>query len=227
MDTPAVFLVGTQPPPELDDKFNKWYNGTHVPMLLKSNHLLGVTRYRLSPATQGEYPAYLAIYLFKDRKGFEAWGSGPEMLAAREERKQSWKGGKDDFETKWRVLYEPLKRWSKDKPEKMPFVFVVGTQPSPEMDDKYNNWYNGTHIPQLLPCEHLRGATRYKILPGTQGEYPAYIALYDFRNLKGFEAWYSGPEVKAASDNRKDTWADKDFEVKWLALYEPLKTWSK
>ena len=108
-----------------------------------------------------------------------------------------------------------------------PVVFVVGTQCAPELDEKFNNWYNGTHIPMLLESEHLVGVTRYKLAPVTKGEYPTYLALYEFKDRQGFEAWYSGPELLAARGERKETWAEKDFEVKWTAVYEPLKTWHK
>ena len=108
-DKPVVFLVGTQCAPELEEKFNKWYDETHIPMLLKSKLLDEVTRYKLAPDTEGEYPTYLAIYEFKDRQAFETWQSSPEMAAAREERQQTWV--EKDFEVKWRVVYEPLKTW--------------------------------------------------------------------------------------------------------------------
>lgn len=227
MDKPAVFMVGTQPPPELDAKFNKWYNENHVPMLLKSKLLLGVTRYKLSPATQGNYPSYLAIYLFKDSAGYQAWNAGPEMQAARDEMKQSWKGGKDDFARIWRALYMPLKTWSKGTGAKVPFMFVVLTKPPAGLDDKFNKWYNENHVPMLLPSAHLHGVTRYKLSDATPGDYAPYLALYEFKDTEGFKAWYSGPEILSTRPERKASWGDNDFEVKGTALYEPLKNWSR
>ena len=126
---PVLFLVGTQCAPEIEEEFNQWYNETHIPMLLKSDLLKGVTRYKRAPITlefkeidgaaryevaplvEGEDPAYLAIYEFKDRQAFEAFASGPENIAAAEDRKQMW-GGKG-FETKWRLIYEPIESWHK------------------------------------------------------------------------------------------------------------------
>ena len=220
-----VFLAGTKCAPGLDEKLNNWYNGTCVPMLLKSQHLEAVIRYKLAPVVEGEYPPYLAIYEFKERKDFEAWMSGPEVLAAHEEAQQTWADG--GFEVPWLVPYEPLKTWHKIELDTEPVKLVVGTQCRPDDDEKFNNWYNETHIPMLLESEHVVGATRYKITPGTEGEYPAYLALYNYKNVQAFEKWYSGPEIMAARKEKKETWVDDDFEGKWIAVYEPLKTWRK
>ena len=111
----------------------------------------------------------------------------------------------------------------KDKP----VVFVVATQCAPELEERFNNWYNKTHIPDLLKSKWLDGVTRYKVAPVTEGESSKYLAIYEFKDRQALEAWYSGPEVRAAREERKQTWADKDFEVKWIAAYEPMKTWHK
>jgi len=222
---PVVFLAGTRCAPGLDDKLNKWYDETHVPMLLKSQHLEAVIRYKLAPVTEGEYPTYLAIYEFKDPKNFEAWMSSPEMVAAQQNTQQTWAEG--GFEAPWVVLYEPLKTWHKTKLEDEPVMFVVGTQCHPDDDEKFNNWYNGTHIPMLLESEYLVGVTRYKLAPGTEGEYPTYLALYEYKDVPAFEKWYSSPQLLASREERKQTWADRDFEVKWTAVYQPLKSWRR
>ncbi len=108
---PAVFVVGTKCAPELEAKFNKWYDEVHIPLLRKSRLLLSVTRYKLAPGTEGDYPKYMASYEFKDLAALKAWEAGEEMRAAREEKKVSW--ATESFESKWRVAFEPIKTWSK------------------------------------------------------------------------------------------------------------------
>lgn len=106
-------------------------------------------------------------------------------------------------------------------------IFLVGTQCAPELEEKFNTWYNGTHVPMLLESKLLDGVTRYQLAPITEGEYPKYIAVYEFKDTRTFEAWYSGPEVQAARNEMKKTWGDKGFEVKSRAVYVPIKTWHK
>ena len=118
-DKLVIYFVLTQCPANLEDKFNKWYNETHVPMLLKSEHASGATRYKIAPMTDRFEPAatgkeplsYLAIYEFKNQQAFEAWNSSAEVAAARKERKETW--GEKGFEVLSRGVGEPLRIWHK------------------------------------------------------------------------------------------------------------------
>jgi len=107
---PVIHMVAARCQPEVEGKFNKWYNETHVPMLLKFDGLKGVTRYKILKSTEA-YPEYLVIYEFDSREAFEAYESSPELTAALEEMRDTWKEG--GYETVWRVQYEPLKTWRK------------------------------------------------------------------------------------------------------------------
>ena len=41
---PLIHVVATQCQPEFEEKFNKWYNETHIPMLFKHKSMKKVTR---------------------------------------------------------------------------------------------------------------------------------------------------------------------------------------
>ena len=63
-------------------KFNKWYNEVHIPMLMKSGYLKGVSRYK-AVGKAGDPPRYIAIYKFANMKDFEAHQASPELAAAK------------------------------------------------------------------------------------------------------------------------------------------------
>ena len=108
-----------------------------------------------------------------------------------------------------------------------PVLYVVGTKCAPGSDEKFNNWYNDTHIPMLLKSEYVAGATRYKVAPLIERESPPYLALYEFKDRQAFEAWCSSPERAAAGEERNETWREKSYEIIWRAVCEPFKTWHK
>lgn len=57
-------------------------------------------------------------------------------------------------------------------------IMVVQTGPvSAEREDEYNDWYSGTHIPEILAIPGFVGARRYK-LTGGDGT-PSYLAIYE------------------------------------------------
>ena len=111
METVKVInIVATECHSDDDAKFNKWYDEVHIPMLLKFDGMLGVTRYKLSSGTTGQ-AKYLAIYEFKNKASFDAFQKSSELAAARDEMGQTWKGR--GFDIKWRAQYEPVKTWKK------------------------------------------------------------------------------------------------------------------
>lgn len=110
-DKPTIYLAGVQCRPGLDDKFNKWYNETHIPLLFKSEHLMSVTRYKLVPLIEGQNPTYLTTYDFKDKEGVEAWFASPLMADAKADTQKTWAG--EGFDAPWQAVYEPFMTWRK------------------------------------------------------------------------------------------------------------------
>jgi len=107
---PVIHLVATNCHPDDEVEFNKWYNETHIPLLLKFRGIKRVARYKLMKEAK-EYPKYLAIYEFKSKKDFEEYTNSPELTAATQELKESWK--EQEFEITWRVQYELMKIWGR------------------------------------------------------------------------------------------------------------------
>ncbi|HJX13488.1 MAG TPA: DUF4286 family protein [Dehalococcoidales bacterium] len=103
-------IVATECPPAIEAKFNKWYNGVHVPMLFKYPGLKRVTRYQLLGESPGQ-AKYLACYEFKDAAALSNFQKSPEFAAAMDEMQGTWKGG--GFDIKWMAVYQPLKTWER------------------------------------------------------------------------------------------------------------------
>ena len=109
-ERPVIHVTATQCKPEVESKFNRWLEETHIPMLLKFKGLKGVTRYKTIYETE-EYPKYLTIFTFASQKAYEAYETGSELAAAREETKETWKEG--GIKVIWRVQYQPIKTWAR------------------------------------------------------------------------------------------------------------------
>ncbi len=105
-----IHVVGTECPPEMEEKFDRWYSERHVPDLLKFKKLKGVTRFKnLHPS--GEYPKFLTIYEFDNQQDFEAYFKSPERAAAGED----WKKIQRELgaSQKWAVQFEVIKSWQR------------------------------------------------------------------------------------------------------------------
>ena len=105
-------------------------------------------------------------------------------------------------------------------------INIVATQCNPEVEQKFNKWYNEVHIPMLMKSKQMKGVKRIKVLqPGAN--IPTYLALYEFDSLAELEAYRKGPELAAARDEMKVTWKDGGYQSVWSAPYEVLGEWNK
>ena len=102
-----INVVATECAAGKEEFFNKWYNETHIPMLMKYKGIKKVTRYKLTGEVQGQ-AKYLAIYEFADKQTMDHMHHTKEFAAAMEEMQGTWKG--DNF-LKWAAPYEPIKSW--------------------------------------------------------------------------------------------------------------------
>lgn len=111
MDTkPVTFTVRTQCPPQYAEMFNKWYDETHVPLLMKFKGIKRAARYqRISE--NGEHLEFLATYEFESEPVFKEFWDSPERAVALEERLATWKD--KPFEIKAMVTYKLLKSWAR------------------------------------------------------------------------------------------------------------------
>jgi hypothetical protein len=82
------------------------------------------------------------------------------------------------------------------------------------------------HIPMLFKYRGMKKVTRYKLLKKS-GEFPPYLAVYEFESRPEYEAYESSPEIIEARAEMKETWQGGGFEIKWRVQYQELKTWEK
>lgn len=108
-DKPVINIVATRCQPADVEKFNRWYNEVHIPMLLKFKKLQGVARYQVIGSASGA-PEYIAIYRFASLKDFEEFGSSPELAEAIKEMQETW-GQKIELTS--RVQYELIREWNR------------------------------------------------------------------------------------------------------------------
>ena len=105
----VINIRGMDCSPKVEDKFNKWYNEAHIPMLLKCKAVKAVTRLRRI-GNDPSYPKYLVIYEYDSQEDYEAYSKGPELAAALEEMNTSWPNN-EGLDFKWRAQYETIKSW--------------------------------------------------------------------------------------------------------------------
>lgn len=240
-DRHAINIAGTTCPPDSDRDFNKWYDETHIPINMKFNGLLEVTRYQLvrssDSAAVKKYPRFITPYKFKDLAIFSAWNASRELMEASE-------GSSDLFarigvEFVWRAQYESIKVWENTPP--LSVITIVGTQCPPTNEARFDQWYSEKHIPDLLKFKGLQGAIRYRLagavgraVKGTSKvplvrntEYPKFLTFLYFKDTATADAYDSSPERKGLLQEWIELVKEMEVTVLWRAQYKPMRTWQR
>ncbi|RAY12648.1 hypothetical protein DPM19_23935 [Actinomadura craniellae] len=59
-------------------------------------------------------------------------------------------------------------------------LMVVQSGPiEPAREDEYNDWYDNTHLPQVLAVPGFVAARRYRARSGADPALPGYLAIYE------------------------------------------------
>jgi uncharacterized protein (TIGR02118 family) len=111
MESKAIInIVASECHPEEEERFNKWYNEVHVPLLFKYKGMKRVTRCRRFDENK-ERPKYLALYEFESKEAMDTFENSPERAAAMEEMEETWKD--EGLEIKWVAPYKLIKTWER------------------------------------------------------------------------------------------------------------------
>ncbi|HEY98187.1 MAG TPA: DUF4286 family protein [Dehalococcoidia bacterium] len=103
---------------------------------------------------------------------------------------------------------------------------IVASDCPAELEDKFNRWYNEVHIPMLFLFKGLKKVTRYRLADESKDQ-AKYLALYQFESEKAITDFMTSQEFTAASEEMRETWKDGGLDIKWIAQYNPIKTWVK
>jgi len=105
-------------------------------------------------------------------------------------------------------------------------INIAGTECRPDVEEKWNQWYNEIHVPMLFKYPGVKRATRYKRIGGDEA-FPQYIAVYEFEEKETLDKYFNSPERAAALEDVKNTWQEGEFTTKGIAQYEFIKSWER
>ena len=105
-------------------------------------------------------------------------------------------------------------------------ILIVASESTPEKEDEFNHWYTGKHVPMMFGSKAIKKAARYQLLD-TSSDNAKYIAVYEFDNEDGFNAFENSPELNDAKKDFDENAKNIGFEKKWAGKYELIKCWEK
>lgn len=114
--------------------------------------------------------------------------------------------------------------------------YFVAADCIPELEEKFNRWFDEVHIPLLLKFPKLKSVSRYK-LTKPRGDipsrfkpvenWPKYLTVYEFGDLRATKEYLTSSELEAAAQEMRQTWKEGEVEVKWRAHYQLINTFDR
>ena len=167
----GLLLTMTEPPPQMEEEFNAWYDSEHLPERLSIPGFASARRWVDPQAPLGS-GKYLATYELDSPQILQT----PEYLAHVGEHFTPWSR---------RCLSRCLlfRRWAcaqifpgdaAPSTEASALFLACGDVPA-EHESEFTRWYDTEHLPLLCA---VPGVLRVRRFLAAEGE-PRYIALYD------------------------------------------------
>lgn len=84
-------------------------------------------------------------------------------------------------------------------------VFLVGLNVDTDVEDRWNEWYEAVHVPEVMAASpDLLTATRYRLSDGTTPF--RYLAIYRFASHEGLDRFMASPQLAAMSTRYTEDW---------------------
>ena len=105
-------------------------------------------------------------------------------------------------------------------------IQIVASESTPEKEEEYNKWYTDVHVPMLFEYKGLKKAARYRLIDENK-ECARFLAIYEFESDEAQAAFPSSPEFAAAIEDFENMKEKTDFQMRWAASYQLIKSWER
>jgi len=193
-----VYITATEPEPDWEEEFNRWYDEEHIPNLRGVPGYLSARRYI---AVEGE-PKYMAFY---EIASMDAYRSPEHDRLANtpwtERMRPHFKGRGMAFYEQVFPAEGVLQGASWGAPEGG--FLTVRLDVAPEHEQDFNAWYDQEHLAALAGVPGVIAVRRFRAI---QGE-PKYMAVYHLTEpgVRSSEAWRRAADTPWSA--RVPTWS--------------------
>lgn len=216
----GLLLTMTEPPPQMEEEFNAWYDTEHLPERLAIPGFVSARRW-IDPQAAAGSGKYLATYELENQAVLQT----PDYLAHVGEHFTPWSK---------RCLSRCVlfRRWAcaqifpgdaAPDPDAGALFLACGDVPT-EHEAEFNRWYDTEHLPLLGA---VPGVLRVRRFLAAEGK-PRYIALYDLAaaDVAGSAPWNAALATPWAKRIDMLT-RDGEWILATYSAYETLSTGSE
>lgn len=216
----GLLLTMTEPPREMEEEFNAWYDSEHLPERLAIPGFSSARRW-VDPQAAAGTGEYLATYELESPQVLEK----PAYLAHVGEHFTPWSKrclSRCVLFRRW-ACAQILPGDAPPDPAARALFLACGDVPA-EHEAEFNEWYDTEHIPLLAAVPGVVRARRFFDPDGK----PRYVALYELAdaNVAGSALWNAALDTPWAK--RIDALTqDREWMLRTYIAYEPVPAGEK
>jgi len=180
------------------EEFNRWYNN-HLPNLLRIPGYLWAQRYR-GMEEPNQFLALYGIRAKKDLPNLLEW-NGPNLHEIAKKEFAGW----NQLHGLSNIILNVYEQIMGD-PLRQPFlcsdgpINLTSTEPNPDHELSWNEWYSGSHVPNLLKIPGYIMAGRFRLLENAVttkiNTGPKYVAIYECSSNEVVASLRIGPQMR-------------------------------
>ena len=204
----GILFSQMEPPAELEDEFNDWYETEHIPVRLALPGFRRAVRYLEREA----HRKYLAVYEIDDLEVLKSPGYRALKTTPSERTALMLKSVRGFTRYTCTLAFD-----TGSSPERGKYLSAVAFAVPREQEASLDDWYENEHIALLMRAPDWLRVRRYKVFSADGGQWTD-IALHELRSLQAMDS----PERKAAraGPKRNALAGESWFETSGQWLFE-------
>jgi hypothetical protein len=245
-NAPVIHIAANKVLPEYRERYMGWVFEAYWPLLMKSTWLKAIDTFSIVKENP-EYNITMTIFYFDSLNSSDNYRKSAEYAAWVKDLATTWQPAR--AEIFWRARYEQIASFKNtldislnikgEKTPNPPVILLEGYRLSPETEEKYNTWFakwgHEVYIPLLMKLSGLKQYVQYRLAsynitdglaPRRPVEYPPYLNIFTFENLKACEEYEKSLEL-AALKGATQALLPRGLDYKWYVQYQLMKSWRK
>jgi hypothetical protein len=239
----VISVIGYNIPSELEMKFTNWYDEAYAPVHMSTSLYLGIDRYKIINENP-VYPESLSLFHAQNLQEVLKTINHPDRLAVVKDINTTFK----KIDIFWyRKGFELIKSFRPDtqiaedtRVDNAQVLHMEVLRLSPEQENKFNDWFvrwaYRVYIPIIMKLPGLKGYDRFhhsgqdlkesRDYRVQETEYPTYLSILYFEDVKSFENYEKSPELIAFREAIRMNFPGS-LDYKWYVQYQLVKSWRK
>jgi hypothetical protein len=244
MENTLVFAFsGRYVPPEIEERYNRWYDAAYAPLYMKDGITKAIDRYKIIKKTYA-MPPEITLYHTLNIEALKKRESNADVSAVIRDTQLTF----NKIERFWLNTYQLIRSFRNTPPSQgttestivndSPIIHIEGYKLAESDSAKYDSWFNKLasrfYVPLLLKIPGVQACNflslndyKQPLYEGTrfvENDMPRYMSIIYFSSTESLETFYQSAELAVFKRSLKVEFPG-NLETVWDTEYQLFKSY--